>query len=402
MASFAFIIYVCNGMKKVREDIYKQRSNWKVILAVSGGIILLITLYYSNFLANSLMKNEQKNAKLYINALEYTLNDKKLNNDHQGYQDIIDNFALPAIMEYEDGSREAWNFNDDKVPIRDKDFIDKKIKEFYADGKQPLTGQNTAGKVYYFHSKLVTYIKYYPLVQILLIGSYIGLGYFLFNSSRRAEQNRVWAGMAKETAHQLGTPISAMLGWMSYLREISADSPAHLDVVNELEKDIDRLNLVADRFSKIGSLPELTSLPIRQVLDEVVEYMKRRSPRQVVFETSLSDDVVKVNDHLFQWVVENILRNALDALDGKGTIRISTYTDLQDVAIDITDTGKGIPSSKFKTVFQPGFSTKQRGWGLGLSLAKRIIEDYHSGKIFVKSSKINEGTTFTIKLPKVS
>jgi two-component sensor histidine kinase len=388
-------------MSKAKGDIYKQRSNWKVILAASGGVILLITLYYSNFLANSLMKNEQKNAKLYINALEYTLNDKKLNDDNQGYQDIIDNFALPAIMEYEDGSREAWNFNDDDTPITDKEFIDKKVKEFYADGKQPLTGQNTGSKVYYFHSKLVTYIKYYPYVQILLIGSYIALGYFLFNSSRRAEQNRVWAGMAKETAHQLGTPISAMLGWMSYLREISADSPAHLEVVDELEKDVDRLNLVADRFSKIGSLPELSNYPIKNVLEEVIEYMKRRSPRQVNFESTLSEDVVQVNDHLFQWVVENLLRNALDAMDGKGTIKVKSYVDQSEVVIDISDTGKGIPTSKFKTVFQPGFSTKQRGWGLGLSLAKRIIEDYHVGKIFVKSSKINEGTTFSIRLPKV-
>ncbi len=380
------------------QDIYQQRSNWKAILVIAGGVILLITLYYSNFLAQNLMKNEEKSAKLYINALEGSLTNQKLNEDNSLRQDIISAFALPSIIE-QDGVFEAYHFNgnSDEV-ITDKVFIDKKIQEFFEDGKKPLTGPNT--KIYYFHSRLVTYIKYFPIVQIFLIGSYIGLGYFLFNSSKRSEQNRVWAGMAKETAHQLGTPISAMLGWMSYLREISADSPEHLEVVEELEKDIDRLNLVADRFSKIGSRPELKSYDLIKVMEEAIAYMERRSPKNVTFEikSSISSANVLINEHLFQWVIENILRNALDAMDGKGKISCNIQKMGDETCLDISDTGKGIPSSKFKTVFQPGYSTKQRGWGLGLSLAKRIMEEYHKGKIFVKSSKIGEGTTFSIKL----
>jgi two-component sensor histidine kinase len=382
------------------QDIYKQRSTWKIILLAAGGLILLITLYYSNFLAQNLMKNEEKNAKLWISSLEYMLANNDLNEDVSLRQDIINEFSLPSILEYSDGNRQAYNFNDTDEVITDKAFIDKKIKEFLDSGEEPLRGNSTT--VYYFHSKLVTYIKFFPLVQILLIGTYIGIGYFLFNSSRRAEQNRVWAGMAKETAHQLGTPISAMLGWMSYLREISSDSPEHLEVVDELEKDVDRLNLVADRFSKIGSLPELKPYKLYDVISEGVDYMQRRSPKHINFEITDKSDAstVLINDHLFQWVIENLLRNAIDAMDGKGKINCSIYKTDEHVCLDIADTGKGIPASKFKTVFQPGYSTKKRGWGLGLSLAKRIVENYHKGKIFVKSSRPGEGTTFTVKLPK--
>jgi two-component sensor histidine kinase len=352
------------------------------------------------------MKNEEKNAQLYVSALEYVLSSENYDEDNTLRQDIISDFSLPSIVDYGDGVKEAYYFgaNDDEI-IYDSVFIEKKINEFLREGKKPLSGQlKPLMKIYYFHSKLVTYIKFFPFVQILLIGSYIGIGYFIFNSSRRAEQNRVWAGLAKETAHQLGTPISAMLGWMTYLREISNSSPEHLEVVEELEKDIDRLNLVADRFSKIGSMPELKQYDINKVISEVVDYMQRRSPKNVhfVIESTDAPANILINDHLFQWVIENLLRNALDSMDGKGTItcHISTLND--NVCLDISDTGKGIPTSKFKTVFQPGYSTKQRGWGLGLSLAKRIIEEYHRGKIFVKASKLGEGTTFTVKLPKTS
>ena len=346
------------------------------------------------------MKNEEKNARLWIRAVEFMLENNDLNEDVSFNQDIINDYSLPSILETSDGNREAYHFNKEGEVITDKVFIDQKIKEFLDSGEEPLRGNSTT--VYYFHSKLVLYIKYFPLVQILLIGSYIGIGYFLFNSSRRAEQNRVWAGLAKETAHQLGTPISAMLGWMSYLREISSDSPEHLEVVEELEKDVDRLNLVADRFSKIGSMPELKSYRLADVLTEGVQYMQRRSPKNISFEIADHSEgaSVRINDHLFQWVIENLLRNAIDSMDGKGKIKCTIHNTEEHTCLEISDTGKGIPSSKFKTVFQPGYSTKQRGWGLGLSLAKRIIENYHKGKIFVKSSKIGEGTTFAVKLPK--
>lgn len=389
----------------MNQDIYQQRSYWKAILAIFGGVILIITVLYSNYLARNLIENEQKNARLYTSALEFTLNNADYANDVSLPMQITSEFPLPCIIEYEEGIKQAWNFDDSGEPITDEEFINEKIAEFLKEGKTPISSELATLKVYYFNSKLTQYIKYYPFVQILLIGSYIGLGYFIFNSSRKAEQNRVWAGMAKETAHQLGTPISAILGWIDHLRMMSEDQEEYKDVLDELEKDVDRLNLVADRFSKIGSSPELTSTNLNALLEEVLQYMQRRASRKVEFPPLTSDGKdhhAMVNDHLFQWVVENLIRNALDAMDGKGRLSVKVYAEENDIAVDITDTGKGIPASKFKTVFQPGYSTKQRGWGLGLSLAKRIIENYHNGKIFVKASKPGEGTTFTIRLQKGS
>ena len=208
--------------------------------------------------------------------------------------------------------------------------------------------------------------------------------------------------MAKETAHQLGTPISAILGWIEYLKGMSEGNPEQQEVLVELIKDVDRLELVADRFSKIGSAPDLERTNILDEMDKTFAYMKRRSPRKISYEmiSNLDDDThVMVNRHLFDWVIENLIRNSLDAMDGQGNIRgeLSIYD--QKVLINLSDSGKGIPASKFKSVFKPGFSTKTRGWGLGLSLAKRIIESYHNGRIYVKSSKVGEGTTFTIELP---
>ncbi|MBP7644129.1 MAG: HAMP domain-containing histidine kinase [Saprospiraceae bacterium] len=385
----------------MKQDIYQQRSYWKAILAIFGGIILIITVLYSNYLAKNLINNEQKNAKLYTSALEFSLNDKNMDNDVSLSMQITSEFPLPCIIEYEGGQREAWNFDDSGQPITDENFIKDKIAAFLKSGQTPISGELTNLKVYYFNSKLLQYIKFYPLVQILLIGSYMGLGYFLFNSSRKAEQNRVWAGMAKETAHQLGTPISAIMGWIDHMRSMTEDNGDYGEVLYELEKDVDRLNLVADRFSKIGSSPELKSVDLNMQLEDVLKYMERRASRKVTFDplqTTEKTHFAMINEHLFQWVVENLIRNALDAMDGKGHLKVAIYDAEGFVCIDVTDSGKGIPPGKFKTVFQPGYSTKQRGWGLGLSLAKRIIENYHNGKIFVKASKPGEGTTFTIKL----
>ena len=385
----------------MKQDIYQQRSYWKAILAITGGIILIITVLYSNYLAKNLINNEQKNARLYASALEFSLNNKDYDNDFSLPMQITSEFPLPCIIEYEGGTKEAWNFNDTGQPITDEKFIKEKIDAFLNTGQSPISGELSKLKVYYFNSKLLQYIKFYPLVQILLIGSYIGLGYFVFNSSRKAEQNRVWAGMAKETAHQLGTPISAILGWIDHMRTMDESSEAHIEVLEELEKDVDRLNLVADRFSKIGSSPELKSTDLNAQLEDVLKYMERRASRKVIFEPLASGGkthFAMINEHLFQWVVENLIRNALDAMDGKGKLGVTVYDAEGFICVDVTDSGKGITASKFKTVFQPGYSTKQRGWGLGLSLAKRIIENYHNGKIFVKGSKPGEGTTFTIKL----
>jgi signal transduction histidine kinase len=259
--------------------------------------------------------------------------------------------------------------------------------------------------LYYKESRILTLLKVFPYVQMLLIGFFVTFGYFSFSSARRSEQNQVWAGMAKETAHQLGTPISAILGWMDLLETTKADDLEVQDVVLELRNDVGRLELITDRFSKIGSSPELTKVNLYEVLHESKEYMQRRAPRRIEFIFPALDTyppyLVPLNVHLFAWVIENLIRNALDAMDNKGIIAVNLYEDHQYVNVEVSDTGKGIPASKWKTVFQPGYSTKKRGWGLGLSLAKRIIEEYHKGKIFVKESKEDVGTTFTIRLPKV-
>ena len=252
--------------------------------------------------------------------------------------------------------------------------------------------------IYYQDSVILTQLKYYPFVQFAVIGIFMLIAYVLFSTSRRAEQNQVWVGMAKETAHQLGTPLSSLIGWVEYIKSKDIDPI----IATELEKDVHRLETITERFSKIGSRPVLNPVSIIEALDPIVEYMKSRSPKKVEFE--IIDETSHLNANLnvplFNWVIENLVRNAVDAMEGKGKITFVISRNETEVLVDVIDTGKGISSSKKKDVFEPGFTTKTRGWGLGLALSKRIIEDYHQGKIFVKGSKPNEGTTFRIVLDK--
>jgi len=362
-------------------DIYQSSSRWKMILSIAGMVIVLITMYYAYYLAQRLAIVEQNNVELFAISLEVV--------------------AKPVILEGEDGILEGYNFSDAEIET-DQTFLTKERDKIIKRGFEPIKGPGGyASKIYYKNSKLYTLITYFPLVQMLLLGSFILLGYFLVNSTKRAEQNRVWAGMAKETAHQLGTPLSAIVAWIEILKDRAKDED-DMEIVNELSKDVDRLELVADRFSKIGSTPSLESTDMNVQVLKSVKYMERRMPQKVSidFEPIKENSSVKINRHLFDWVVENLIRNALDAMDGTGKIVAKLYEDNNFICIDVSDTGEGIPAGKFKSVFQPGYSTKKRGWGLGLSLAKRIIEEYHEGKIFIKKSVINEGTTFTIKLPK--
>lgn len=390
-------------MELKSKDIYKQRSIWKYVLAIVGALMLVITLVYSSYLADNLEQNELTNANLFKKSLNFLQQEADLNASTEIQQTIVSTYSLPVILKLENNTYEGYNFSDSEEVVTDQEFLQKKVDVFIKSGLEPLRGGSGYSKeIYYFNSSLLDYIKFYPFVQLLMVGCFIALGYFLFNSSRKAEQNRVWAGMAKETAHQLGTPISAIMGWISYLKETNAHDNDQMEVLGELEKDVDRLELVADRFSKIGSEPELVTIPLKEEVNQVLRYMQRRAPRKVSFSDLIVEQEglkVNINSHLFDWVLENLLRNSLDAMDGTGDISLRIYTEEGWNCIDSTDTGKGIPPSKWKTIFQPGYSTKQRGWGLGLSLAKRIIEEYHGGKIFVKNSKLNEGTTFTIKLP---
>lgn len=380
-----------------------NKSNyWKAILMVMGAAILLFTILYSNYLADNLKKNEEKNIFLFKQALEGIIQqsvESGANPDVSLHSNIIESFPLPVVFEDETGALRGENFSEDQ--LADPNFLQRKKEEFLNAGETPIKGSGYATYIYCFNSPLLNYIKLFPLVQSLMVGLYIALGYFLFSSSRRSEQNRVWAGMAKETAHQLGTPISAILGWIEYLKESYQDKPENLEVLTELKKDVDRLELVADRFSKIGSEPVLQDSNIYKELLEVKDYLQRRSPRKVTFQFIKPEMEVRamINKHLFAWVIENLIRNSLDAMDGKGTIKCIAYQQNNNICIELSDTGHGIAANKFKSVFKPGYSTKKRGWGLGLSLAKRIIEEYHKGKIYVKSSKPNEETVFCILLP---
>ncbi|NNC93950.1 MAG: HAMP domain-containing histidine kinase [Chitinophagales bacterium] len=262
-------------------------------------------------------------------------------------------------------------------------------------------GEGNKKIVYYQNSELLSQLKYYPFILIAIVGIFLFVSYLAFSGARKAEQNQVWVGMAKETAHQLGTPISSLAAWLEYIKETDASDKIEANILVELEKDVNRLSLVADRFSKIGSKPDLQNHSLHEVLTDAINYISHRASDKVKFKLDLKDEegIFRINRQLFDWVIENILKNALDAMEGEGKIKVSAERQGDKAIIDITDNGKGIPKSKFDLIFQPGYSTKQRGWGLGLSLCKRIIENYHSGKIFVKSSTAGKGSTFRIIIP---
>jgi signal transduction histidine kinase len=393
-------------------DIHLPRSTWKIYLAIAGIIILLVSLLYTAYLAERLREGERNKALLLFDAYRAISDMTDVDADITLPSNIIlANQDIPIMVVSESNElKYARNFGPDLDT--NKVFLAKKLIDLKKKGPEPWTIPDTKEYLYYQNSKVHELLTYFPYVQLLLLGAFIAIGYMSVNNARRAEQNRVWVGMAKETAHQLGTPISAIVGWIEHLRdsypdgspEINALKTMQLEVLQEMQNDVDRLDLIADRFSKIGSRPDLTMVNIYEQMQEITTYIKRRASRRIVFEEPALPPMpimVAINPPLFNWVIENIMRNALDALEeGTGKISWAIHDLDQMVEIDVSDTGKGISPSNIKAVFDPGFTTKQRGWGLGLSLAKRIIENYHKGKIFVKSSQVNKGTTFGIQLNK--
>jgi signal transduction histidine kinase len=388
-------------------DIYQKKSRWKWYLAIAGVLIVAISMLYTKYLTDQLAEEERKKVELTKMAYEtLSLADPGEEQCDYTFQDTFfkANTTVPIIIVGPDGFPIGKNFG--ALEDEDTTFLKRKLREFQAAGQIPQVIESEIGDIflYFEHSRVLTLLTYYPFIQLILIAAFIGFGYLGFSSARRAEQNQVWVGMAKETAHQLGTPISGIVAWIEHLKAMQEEDEETRQVLDELRNDVTRLELIADRFSKIGSAPELTPVNIYDELEQVRQYMQRRAPRKVNFDfpnpAANPMLTVRLNSHLFDWVVENLIRNALDAMEGSGTIAASVYEDHNYIYVDVSDTGKGIPASKFKTVFQPGYTTKKRGWGLGLSLAKRIIEQYHSGRIFVKKSVLNGGTTFTIQLPK--
>ncbi len=410
-------------------DIHRQSSRWKFYLAVIGIAIVIISAVYTNYLVGEFQKQEEVNVDLYRQATELISTDVGFDSlpENGGIKDFIlkmsafQNISMPFIL-----TNDRFDITDARgfspqidtygiVMSRDSAFLYNELYSLIRANKRPMyirgSDNEVIQKIYYTDSRNLKLLKYYPLFQFILITLFIVFGYLGFNSTRRNEQNRVWVGMAKETAHQLGTPIAAIMGWIEHLKINHEEDEMTQEIVKELENDVTRLTLVADRFSKIGSDPELEPTNIYEAIDRCRIYMEKRAPRKVKFDfPKLKSENgtpqylgVKLNNHLFDWVIENLIRNALDAMeDGQGTIAAHISEEANWVIIDISDTGKGIPVGKNKAVFQPGFTTKKRGWGLGLSLAKRIIENYHGGKIFVKDSVLGKGATFSIKLPKVN
>ena len=375
-------------------------STWKATLVLVGIIVLGISTWFTNYLANNLAENERYLVALYKEAQEEIVS---MSDDYEAdltfFFDITrraDN--IPVITtDMADKIQSARAFGAD----RDTNmvFLQSQLDRIKKNGPEPIINPGGGYKLYYTQSQLLTLLSYFPLIQLLLIGAFVLVGFVGLSSAKRAQQNRVWVGMAKETAHQLGTPISAIVAWLEILKD--GATLDQLEVISELDRDVNRLNMIADRFSKIGSTPDLQSANIYDQLELIRNYMQRRAPKHVNFDFPGTQEEleVHVNSHLFQWVLENLIRNALDAMDGKGTISAVVYSEGNYICVDLSDTGKGIPSGSLKKVFEPGYTTKKRGWGLGLSLAKRIIDNYHKGKIYVKRSKPGEGTTFAIKLP---
>jgi two-component sensor histidine kinase len=314
---------------------------------------------------------------------------------------VVNSASAPVLFVDSTHSNVIAFGNMDSSKVKDERSIKNTINEMESYNP-PIPIQFTEGQtnyIYYRDSLLLTQLKYYPVIQFGVIGLFLFIAYSLFSTSRKAEQNQVWIGLAKETAHQLGTPLSSLMAWHELLKERGMISEA-----DEIEKDIKKLQTITERFSKIGSVPVLHRENLNKVLEDAISYMKSRTSQKVKFIFEADAQVsVPINVPLFEWVIENLLRNAVDSMEqGGGKINISVSDQVQFTYIDITDSGKGIPKSKFKTVFEPGFTTKKRGWGLGLSLAKRIIESYHGGKIFVKSSEPDKGTTFRIVLSKAA
>ena len=302
---------------------------------------------------------------------------------------------IPVIL-WDDSSKivEASNVKGSSLDLRS-------LKEEWAIQNKPLTFDFGTGKkqLYFSDSQEVVYLQWIPYIQFLVLGLLIFVGYFLFSTYRKAEQKRVWAGMAKETAHQLGTPLSSLMGWQSHLENIKVDPM----ITQEMKKDLVRLERITDRFSKIGSEAKLQEEDINKTIENNLEYLRPRlsSKVELVFQKAPSENIrVFHNASLMDWVIENLCKNAVDAMQGVGRLEVTVSNEKSAIAIDFKDSGKGVSSKNQKAIFEPGFSTKKRGWGLGLALVKRIIEEHHKGKVFVASSKINEGTTFRILLPK--
>ncbi|MHA4811490.1 sensor histidine kinase [Flavitalea flava] len=376
--------------------------NWRSLLALVAIIIVSGTIFYSQYLAKQIARDERQKVALWVAASKSILNNPGIdltlpNLIRNGQQ------TIPIIEANEQDSIIDYINLDSTRASTDKNYLYRTLKKFRSEN-QPLEIKLSdtpyiANRYYYGHTTLLDEIRYYPLAQLLIVALFIFFTLYSIAIRNKATQNQLWAGMAKETAHQLGTPVSSLEGWVEMLKETAID-PA---TVQEIQKDVDRLKLVSDRFGKIGSTPKLEEKDLIWQIRNMVEYIRKRATGKVQITLQAKDQekiIARISSPLFDWVIENLLKNALDAMEGKGEIVVSIREQEKEILIDVADTGKGIAPKNLAKVFKPGFTTKKRGWGLGLSLSKRIIEQYHKGQLSVKQSEPGKGTTFRIVLPK--
>ena len=378
----------------------------KVILVIVAVLIAVISLIVSHRLIRDLEMEEQNKMEIWAEAMR-TLNEADENTDLNLVLKVInENHTIPVIVMDSQGTIQS-NRNI-KLPNKSKvdsvAYVQQLGRKLKASGKYIRIFFNVPEEkeyidVYYDDSFMLKRLSTYPYIQLGVVLIFVIVAFFALLSSKKAEQNKVWVGLSKETAHQLGTPISSLMAWLAILKETYPDDT----LIPEIDQDVKRLQLIADRFSKIGSAPELELYSLSKVLQNVVAYMNRRTSKKIAIESQIAfegnDQLVLMSPSLFEWVIENLCKNAVDAMGGVvGKIKISAFRESKKIVIEVSDTGKGIKKKDIKNVFRPGFTTKRRGWGLGLSLAKRIIEEYHNGKIFVKDSEKDRGTTFRIEL----
>ncbi|UKJ09394.1 sensor histidine kinase [Solitalea lacus] len=388
-------------------DLYSQKRRWKLLLLIFALSIGAISLVYTNYLVSMMAESERRNAELWAFSTKLK---SEVDDEHflDFLTDVQNKYAqIPAILAdsedkilaYKELDSTKTNNPNDKSRTYDPLYFREQL-EVMKDQHPPINIKIATGEqlfVYYKDSQLLTSLKYYPYRQLSGITVFLILAYLAFSSSRRSEQNQVWVGMAKETAHQLGTPISSIMAWIEILKEKYGHKDAEL--LDEMENDVMRLEIIAERFSKIGSAPVLEKHNVKEVVRNFINYLEKRITKKIKFEVNGDSIEAELSVPLFEWVIENLCKNAVNAIGtNEGKISLNVSQNKTHVYIDVTDTGTGIPKSKFETVFQPGYTTRKRGWGLGLSLTRRIVENYHKGQVFVKDSELGKGTTFRVIL----
>ncbi|UPK68817.1 sensor histidine kinase [Chitinophaga filiformis] len=389
-------------MLNLDASMFKQVIGWKFVLVSTAVIIIVGTIWYVSSIAGKLEEEETKKVATWVAANRELLQASNEANLNLAVEIITNNTSIPVIITNENGHIiDSRNLDTTRLS-RNPQYMEEELATF-KNQHPPFIMEidaknNLYNYIYYGDSLILKQVRYYPYIQLIVVALFISIVLVALSTSNRAVQNLLWVGMAKETAHQLGTPLSSIEAWI----EILKDNEANELVATELRKDVDRLKLISERFSKIGSVPQLEERDVVSQVEAMVTYIRKRAPQKVVLTMHCQEHEIPsmISPQLFDWVIENLLKNALDAMEGKGTIDIYIENHPANIVIDITDSGKGIPKANFEKVFKPGFSTKKRGWGLGLSLAKRIIEEYHKGRLTVRSSELNKGTTFRILLRK--